>query len=171
MYYSWGDPKTGNDVWVLPLAAEAKPSPLLHTPSNEGRTQFSPDGRWVAYSSDESGRMEIYVIPFHPKGGAPGGKRQVSTAGGNSALWRRDGKELFYIAPDKTLMAAEVGAKGGTFEACQVRPLFGGLITGSSLYYDVASDGQRFLAVVPPEQSTNAEPLTVVLNWTAGLKK
>jgi hypothetical protein len=68
-------------------------------------------------------------------------------------------------------MAAEVGAKGGTFEACQVRPLFGGLITGSSLYYDVASDGQRFLAVVPPEQSTNAEPLTVVLNWTAGLKK
>jgi hypothetical protein len=108
------------------------------------------------------------VIPFTPGGGAPGGKRQVSIAGGGIARWGHDGKELFYIGLDLKLNAAEVGAKGGSFEAGQVTPLFGGL---SSLVYDVGTGGQRFLAVMPPEQSTEAQPLTVVQNWVAGLKK
>ena len=171
LYTANGDPKTGQDIWVLPLAAGAKPFPLLQTPFSELQAQFSPDGKWVSYQSDESGRNEIYVIPFRPEGGAPGGKRQVSTAGGILARWRRDGKELFYIAPDQRLMAAEVGVKGGPFDAEQVTALFGGLITGRGFLYDVAAAGQRFRAVMPPEQSTVAEPLTVVQSWTAGLKK
>ena len=171
LLYSAIDPKTGYGIWVLPLGAGAKPYPWLQTRFFERNAQFSPDGRWVAYHSNESGRDEIYVIPFRPGGGAPGGKRQVSTAGGTLPRWRRDGKELFYIGLDQKLMAAEVGAKGGTFENGPVSALFGPLISGRGFLYDVAADGQRFLAVVPPEQGTNAEPLTVVQNWTAGLKK
>jgi hypothetical protein len=159
------------DIWVLPLAPGAKPFPLVQTPFAEWNAQFSPDGQWVAYQSNESGQTEIYVIPFHPGGVASGGKTQVSTAGGTLARWRRDGKELFFIAPDRTLMAAEVGAKGGVFEVGQVTPLFGPLILGQGYQYDVSADGQRFLAVLPPEQNSNSEPLTVVQNWTAGLKK
>ena len=171
LYTAFGDPKTGNDVWVLPLAAGAKPFPLLQSPFDEGNAQFSPDGRWVAYQSNESGRFEIYVMPFGPEGGVPGGKRQISTASGISARWRRDGRELFYIALDGKLMAAETGAKGGPLEAGPVRELFGGFSTALGYLYDVAGDGQRFLAVLPPERSTTADPLTVVQNWTAGLKK
>ena len=171
LYTAAGDHKTGQDIWVLPLAAGVKPFPLLQTPFNESNAQFSPDGRWVAYQSNESGRSEIYVIPFSPEGGAPGGKRQVSTAGGVLVRWRQDGKQLFYIAPDHKLMAAEVGAKGGSFEAGQVTALFGGLLTGQGFLYDVADGGQRFLAVLPPEQSPATKPLIVVQNWTAGLKR
>jgi Tol biopolymer transport system component len=169
LYSATGDPKTGIDIWVLPLAAGAKPAPLVQTPFNESNAQFSPDGRWVAYQSDESGRYEIYVIPFGSERGAPGGKRQISTTGGVQVRWRRDGNELFYL--DGKLMAAEVGAKGGAFEVGQVSALFGGLIGGGGYFYDVAADGHRFLVEVPVEQSTNAEPLTVVQNWTAALKK
>jgi Tol biopolymer transport system component len=140
----------------------------VQTPFQEEDAKFSPDGRWVAYTSNESGRYEVYVIPFAPGGGAAGGKRQVSIAGGGIPRWRRDGKELFYIGLDLKLAAAEVDGKGGSFEAGQVSPLFGGM---SSLIYDVAADGQRFLAVLPPEQSSDAQPLTVVQNWTAGPKK
>ena len=171
LYTASGDHKTGQDIWVLPLAAGVKPFPLLQTPFSELHAQFSPDGRWVAYQSNESGRSEIYVIPFSPEGGAPGGKRQVSTAGGVLVRWRQDGKQLFYIAPDHKLMAAEVGAKGGSFEAGQVTALFGGLLTGQGFLYDVADGGQRFLAVLPPEQSPATKPLIVVQNWTAGLKR
>jgi Tol biopolymer transport system component len=171
LYTATGDPKTGQDVWVLPLAAGAKPFPLVQTSFNELQGQFSPDGKWVAYQSTESGRTEIYVIPFHPEGGAPGGKRQVSAAGGILARWRSDGKELFFVGPDRRLMAAEVGVKGGTFEVGQVTGLFGGLITGQGFLYDVAAGGQRFLAVLPPEQTGNPESLTLVQNWTAALRK
>ena len=169
-YTATGDPKMGQDIWVLPLAAGAKPFPVVQTPFNELQAQFSPDGKWVAYQSNESGRMEIYVIPFHSEGGALGGKRQVSAAGGIQARWRSDGKELFFVAQGK-LMAAEVGVKGGTFEVGQVTVLFGGLITGKGLLYDVAAGGQRFLAVLPPEQTGNPESLTIVQSWTAGLRK
>jgi len=168
LYSATGNSKTASDVWVLPLTAGAKPYPLVQTPFAEADGQFSPDGKWVAYTSNESGRYEVYVIPFAPGGGAPGGKRQVSIAGGGINRWSRDGKELFYIGLDLKLNVAEVGAKGGSFEAGQVTPLFGNL---GSLVYDVATGGQRFLAVMPPEQSTEAQPLTVVQNWAAGLKK
>ena len=140
----------------------------MRTEFNEDNPQFSPDGHWMAYQSDESGRNEVYVAPFP----GPGGKRQVSTAGGNGARWRADGKELFYVAPDARLMAAEVNATCGTLEVGKVQPLFGGLQTifNVTTTYDVSTDGQRILVRLPPEGETGA-PLTVVQNWTAGLKK
>ena len=170
LYWACCDPKNGFHSWVLPMTAGAKPFALLETPVNEWNPQVSPDGRWVAYQSTESGRGEIYVVPFSPQGGATGGKRQVSTGGGVLCRWRRDGKALFYIAPGGKLMAAEVESKGGSFAAGQVKALFGPLRV-QGYYYDVSADGQRLLAVVPAEQTTPAEPITVVMNWAAGLKK
>jgi len=168
-YSTGGSPKTGSDIWILPdplgTPLAAKPYLFMQTQFNEMAPQFSPDGHWIAYLSDETGRPEVYVAPFP----GPGGKRQVSTAGGTSARWRADGKELFYIAPDNRLMAVEVSAKDGDFEVSKVEPLFGPLKTGGDSY-DVSADGQRILAIVPPEGET-AAPLTVVQNWTAGLQK
>jgi len=163
-------PKTGFDNWVLPLTGERKPFPFAQTAFNERNGQFSPDGRWIAYSSDESQRNEIYVALFSGSVGATVGKRQISTAGGAYPRWRRDGKELFYIAPDRRLMAAEVSVKGTTLEVGAVHPLFGPVNGAASFQYDVSADGQRILAIVAPEQQ-GAEPLTLVQNWAAALKK
>jgi serine/threonine protein kinase len=166
-YLALGDPKTGSDIWILrdPLGTPgaAKPYPFLRTEYDESNPQFSPDGRWIAYESNESGRNEVYLAPSP----GPGAKQQVSPAGGTSPRWRKDGKELFYLAPDGRLTAAEVDLKAGAVEVKKVEPLFGLLSAG---YYDVSADGQRFLVPLPPEEEI-AEPLTVVLNWTAGLKK
>jgi eukaryotic-like serine/threonine-protein kinase len=167
MYWASGDPKTGADIWVLPLEGERKPFPFLKTAFTEQGGPFSPDGRWIAYASDESGRPEIYVVPFP----GPGGKRQVSTSGGGFPRWRKDGKELFYLAPDGRLMAAEIGIKAVEVEIGAVRPLSGPLqLDLQGFPYDVSADGQRFLAIVRNEQSA-PEPLTLVQNWTSGLKK
>jgi hypothetical protein len=136
-------------------------------PFGKRSAAFSPDGHWVAYESNESSRREVYVIPFP----GPGGKRQISTAGGGVPRWRRDGKEIFYAGLDGKLMAAEVTLKTGSIEVGQARPLgvpvsfFGGPIQ-----YDVSPDGQRFLVVAEPER-TASPPLTLVQNWTAALKK
>ena len=109
--------------------------------------QFSPDGRWVAYVSDESGRNEVYVAPFP----GPGGKWQISTAGGTYPRWRRDGTEIFYVSPDSKLMSAAVNGKGLSFEVGAVTPLFEThLVTGSRYAYDVSADGQRFLINTTP---------------------
>ena len=95
-----------SDLWVLPLFGDRKPFPFVATSVNKGNGQFSPDGRWVAYQSNESGRYEVYVQPFP----GPGGKWQVSTDGGIAPRWRRDSKELFYIAPNGKLMAVPIRA-------------------------------------------------------------
>ena len=136
--------------------------PFGSTAFSETDGIFSPDGHWVAYTANDSGRNEVYIARF-PGGG---GKRQVSLAGGTEPRWRADGRELFYIGPAGMLMAAEISLKGDSEEVGAVRPLFGGL----TVQYDVSADGQRFLAVVPDELAT-PEPLTLVQNWTAGLKK
>jgi eukaryotic-like serine/threonine-protein kinase len=160
-------PKSGFHLWVLPLEGERKPFPFLKTGFDEGYGQFSPDGKWVAFMSDESGRFEIYVAPFP----GPGGKRLVSVAGGATPRWRRDGKELFYGGLDNRLMAAEIGIKGAEASISAVRPLFGPLPVVANAYpYDVSPDGQRFLVIMPNEQAA-PETLTLVQNWTAGLKK
>jgi serine/threonine protein kinase/Tol biopolymer transport system component len=168
--------RSGSDLWALPLTPERQGDPLkpfliLQTAFNEIDAQFSPDSRWIAYVSNESQRNEIYVTPFPAPLAGPGGKRQVSTAGGAGPRWRQDGKEIFYMGPDLRLMAAEVEAKGGTLEVGQVRPLFGatGLTSGNPLY-DVSADGQHFLLRTFPEQKSG-NPLTIVQNWTAGLNK
>jgi eukaryotic-like serine/threonine-protein kinase len=164
--YTALDPKTGFDLWLLPdplgAPGASKPYPFLQTQFNEQDPRFSPDGHWIAYYSNESGRNEVYVSPFP----GAGGKRQVSTAGGTAPRWRKDGRELFYVAADRRLMAAEVDARSGAFEVSKVDALFGPVTSG----YDVASDGLRFLVLVPEEAETT-KPLTIVQNWTAGLKK
>jgi Tol biopolymer transport system component len=166
LLYWRSDPKLGNDIWALPLSAGApsKPYPWLATPFSEIDGKFSPDGRWVAYASNESGRMEVYVAPFP----GPGPKRQISSNGGSWPRWRADGKEVFYEV-NGTLMAAEVAIQGASVEVGAVRSL--GIPVSAPFYkYDVSADGQRFLVATPREQKSSA-PLTLVQNWTALLKK
>jgi Tol biopolymer transport system component len=157
--------KTGNDMWVLPLTPGGKPEPrvFLETPFNLGLAQFSPDGRWIAYSSNESGQPEVYAAPFP----GPGGKRQISSGGGTLPRWRRDGKEIFYVSAENQLMAAEVAERNGTLEVGQVRKLFDVAVATSG--YDVSADGQKF--VLADQRSGATVPLTLVQNWTAALKK
>jgi hypothetical protein len=152
---------------MLPLAGDPKPVPFAPAAFNEQNGQFSWDGRWVAYQSNESGNNEIYAAPFP----GPGGKRQISKAGGSFPRWRRDGKEIFYIGGDQRLTAAEVAVKGDALEVGVVRSLFGPIYTSATFYlYDISADGQRILMAVPPAQGSS-EPLTLVQNWVSGLKK
>jgi hypothetical protein len=160
---------TRNDLWVLPLFGDRKPVPYLQTEFQEGHGQFSPNGRWIAYHSTESGRYEAFVQSFP----ASAGKWQISTTGGYRPRWRRDGKELFYIAADGKFMAVPVSAEA-TVEAGVPKALFQtsfiGFPFGGFANYAVSADGQRFLINVPTGEGS-AAPITVVLNWTAGIKK
>ncbi len=163
-------PQTRYDLWVLPLTGDRKPYPFLQTEFNETHSQFSPDGRFVAYASDESGRAEVYVQTFP----ATGGKWQVSNGGGDQPQWRNDGKELFYIAPDKTLMAVPIAA-GASLQPGAPVALFATRITTNSLtgdrnHFMVTTDGQRFLVNNVLDEG-NKEPITFVLNWAANLKR
>jgi len=144
--------------------------PFLQTRSVLANGQFSPDGRWVAYASNETGRWEIYVASF-PE---PRGKWQVSAGGGEQPRWRGDGRELFYLAPDGVMMAAPVNS-GASFDAGRPTALFQAHpyqpISALDLFtYDVTADGQRFLINTRTEQ-TEAAPLSVQLNWTLELKR
>jgi Tol biopolymer transport system component len=163
---------TGNDLWVLPLSEDRKPRALLQTRFVEVESRFSPDSRWVAYQSNESGSNEIYVMPFATNGG----KWLVSTAGGVQPRWRRDGREIFYLAGN-TIMAAAVDGTGTGFQVGAVRPLFdvrrrtaGYLGFGPGMVYDVTADGQRFLVNVVAEEQESPPPITVITNWTATLR-
>jgi len=164
------DPKTRTDIWLLPMTGERKPAPLLATKFHEMQGQFSPDGRWIAYASDESGQFEVYVRPF-PSGGE---QWRVSTGGGDSPRWRRDGKEVFYLAPDGKIMAVPVTA-GSTLQTGPPQALFQsqGLtsvgVLRQAVHWDVTADGQRFLVVAPEVQAAGV-PITVVVNWHAGLR-
>jgi Tol biopolymer transport system component len=164
LIYYVPDPKTGTDLWVLPLATRV-PFVFLRTEANELWGQFSPDGSWMAYQSNETGRYEIYVRPFP----ARGGPIPVSTAGGVYPRWSRDGKELYFIAPDAKMMAASIRATATTLEAgapaalFQTRRLGGGVnVIGRSHQYDVARDG-RFLVNI--EAESVIPPITLLMNW------
>jgi Tol biopolymer transport system component len=162
LLYGAVDPKNRTDIWVLPLSGDRKPWPLLNSPFAENDSRFSPDGKWIAYSSYETGRQEVFVQPFPPTGP----KWQVSVGGGNSPRWRRDGKEIFYFQPESSRMAVEIRTDRG-FEAGVPRKLFETpLGTGS----DVTGDGQRFLINMPHGENP-VTPATVVLNWTAAGKR
>jgi Tol biopolymer transport system component len=155
------------DLWVLPLFEERKPAPYLQTDFVERSGRFSPDGRWVAYVSTASGKAEVFVRSFPDQGG----QWQISNGGGDQPRWRRDGRELFYISADGKLMATEVNGGSGTFEFGIPKPLFElrvNFVNASP--YDVAADGQRFLVASLVEQDVTP-PVTVVLNWAAGLKR
>jgi len=191
LLYTNVSPKTSNDVWVLPMAlrpstgsgrpdlvegrepqGDPKPLPFLNSTFDERSSAFSPDGHWVAYESDESGRSEIYVRPFP----GPGGQWQVSTAGGKDPRWRPDGKELYYVSPDGRLMAAPIGSSGTALQPGLPTALFqpriaggGGRFGGTRQQYDVAPDG-RFLINVNVDEGT-AAPITVITNWHPEAKK
>jgi eukaryotic-like serine/threonine-protein kinase len=173
--YQMPGEKTGQDLWIAPQPGGSdggKPFPYLQTQFEEQLGHFSPDGKWVAYVSNESGRDEIYVQSF-PLSST---KVQVSTGGGTEPLWRSDGKELFFLAADQMLMAVPVtlGRSANTFQAGVPKPLISvspaGTMSTAQRSYAVSNDGQRFL--VPDVISArDTRPLTVVLNWQAGLKK
>ncbi len=166
-YYA-NDAKTSGDLWILPMNStnERKPFPFLQTEFNETRPNFSPDGRWVSYQSNESGTNEIYVRPFP----GPASKWQVSTNGGSRPRWRQDGKGLFYLGNDNKIYAAEIKLNSTTAEVGSVVPLFqtNAFVGGFRDGYDVSADGQRFL-VSELEQQT--APVTVVLKWPGEIKK
>ena len=170
-----------NHIFVLPLGSgegDRKPAPFARSTFNEAWGRFSPDGRWIAYVSDESGRFEVYVQPFDPSSVAGSsslgrtpvtGKWMVSKDGGNTPLWRHDGKELFYLSLDGQAMAVEVSTSG-VFQAGVPKALF--KVPPGVLFWDVSADGKRFLMAAPSSASVVPQPpFTVVLNWQAALKK
>jgi Tol biopolymer transport system component/tRNA A-37 threonylcarbamoyl transferase component Bud32 len=155
-------------IWALGLTTQPlKPLPLLTGSFTMHEGRVSPDGRWLAYSSIESGRSEVYVQNFPPAGG----KWQISTAGGAEPQWRADGKEMFYVQDDKTLMSVDIRSGPGQFEAGIPKPLFDAAFTPAVRNRVVISpDGQRFLVMTRAEQTTTT-PFTLVLNWVAGVKR
>jgi dipeptidyl aminopeptidase/acylaminoacyl peptidase len=162
LLYMSRNPETKADLWVLPPGG-GKAFPILAGSSNEHYGKFSPDGRWIAYVSDVTGKDEIYVASAERGAGANGPGNRVSINGGVRVRWRRDGRELFYFSSDGTIMAVTVNP-GPTFEAAH--SLFRTVTEPSG--WDVTPDGQRFLVSQPAE--TQAQPLVVTLNWTSLLK-
>jgi Tol biopolymer transport system component len=157
-------------LWYLPLTGDdRKPVRYLQTDANESHARFSPDGRFVAYTSDAAGVSDVYVQPFPVPSG---GKWKIGS--GSQPHWRRDGKELFYISGDSKVMAVDVTTtpafKAGTPKALFAAPIMAGARFVSRC--DVTADGKKFLITTVPEESNSAaSPITVVLNWEAGLKK
>jgi Tol biopolymer transport system component len=159
-------PDMSADLEILSLRGdESQVRPFLSTSAYEGGAQFSPDGRWVAYSSDESGHMEVYVRPF-----AGPDRKQVSTQGGRAVRWNPNGKELFYRIGDKTMAVSVSGTSELTFSAPRLlfeqRYAFGSSVTAAN--YDVSPDGERFVMV---KDESGSGRLNVVLNWTEELKR
>ena len=166
LIYAQINPGTGADLFALPIGQpDSHPLALAQTTATEDQGQFSPDGHWIAYTSNESGESEIYVIPFPP---SPAHSRWiVSRGGGVMPRWRRDGKELFYISPDWKMMAVDVSTQP-TFQSGTPHALFDthmtdtGIRTGP-MSWDIAPDGKRFLIIT--DSSEGASSLNVVLNW------
>jgi hypothetical protein len=169
------NPTTQTDIWVLRMSDPSagsgqvrKAQPFLRTAFTEGAARFSPDGHWLAYISDESGRFEVYVQPYP----GPGGKWQISTEGGGEPVWNPNGRELFYRSGNK-MMAAEVTTQP-SFAVGKPRVLFMGeygLASVPVANYDVSPDGQRFLMVKPSEQAASLSQIVVVQNWFEELKQ
>ena len=179
LIFGMGDPETKNDLWLLPASGERKPIPWNRAPFDETGGRISPDGRWVAYRSNESGRNEVYVQPFHPAADAGtssnAGKWMVSRGSLGMARWRNDSRELYYLTTDAKVMAVTVSASpafqaGPPSVLFQVPAIFlrGAAFPGTLA--DSTGDGQRFLFAMPVAQS-GREEFTVVLNWLAALRK
>ncbi|MBI4479865.1 MAG: PD40 domain-containing protein [Acidobacteria bacterium] len=171
LVYAETDPKTQRDIWVVSMEGDRKPRVFLQTPFNAGTPRLSPDGRWLAYISDESGKYEVYVRPFP----GPGGKWQISTEGGTELAWNPAGSELFYRsgATKGKMMAVDIRTQP-TFSAGRPRLLFEGpYVPGTQgAMYAVSPDGQRFLMLqVGAQQQTSLTQINVVLNWFEELKQ
>ncbi|HET8926075.1 MAG TPA: hypothetical protein VFN26_24025 [Candidatus Acidoferrum sp.] len=169
-YTSVGGPVfSGVRIWILPLEGKHEAQEFVKTGTSQGAARFSPDGHWIAYSSNESGRSEVYVQPFP----GPGGKWQISTEGGNWPVWARSGRELFYLNGSKITSVAVTTQP--SFTASTPRLLADVPLQTASFYagngeFDVSPDGQHFLFVKAREQNTLPAEVRVVLNWDEGLK-
>jgi Tol biopolymer transport system component len=151
------------------MFGDRKPIPFLQTPFNEDGPKFSADGHFIAYYSDESGPYEVYVQPFP----ASGAKWQISSGGGMQPRWRPDGKELFFMAPNRKLMGVDVNLGKGTFEAGVPKMLFQTSSIGYSgprNYYECSNDGQRFL-INSLQSDAGSIPVAAIVNWSADLKR
>ncbi len=175
LIFSASNSKGDYDIWALRLSDGSEATPIVQTPHNDTGGKVSPDGHWIAYVSDESGTPEIFAQPFP----GPGGRRQLSVRGGTEPVWRRDGKELFYLAVDGYVMAVDIrqtstrlgeGTPKRLFGARPMRGRYDSLSAFNQTSYAVAPDGQRFLFNTPLEE-TPAFPLIVVLNWDASLSR
>jgi eukaryotic-like serine/threonine-protein kinase len=174
LYYTVNAGGGAADLFALPLEGDRKPVSLLSTKAAEGQPKFSPDMRWIAYSSNESGRTEIYVRPFIASPPSLGeGKWQISRDGGGSPRWRADGKEIVFDAPPigSVKMAVEVNGSASAFQAGVPQRLFQNSGGAADIGWDITADGKRFLISLPPAQQSTQTPITVVLNWQAQLKK
>jgi serine/threonine protein kinase len=152
------------EVWAVPLSG-GKPFPVIRGSFNNHQGRVSPNGKWIAYVSEETGRMELYVQDFPPKGR----RWRISTAGGEIARWRGDSRELFYREGSK-VMSVQVNASGDKVEFGVPKPLFDAS-PPLDPYFDVTPDGRKFLLMVPNTDTTTAASFTVILNWPAGIKK
>jgi Tol biopolymer transport system component len=151
---------TETDIRAVPADGSGKDRPVLGSPSSEDDGIFSPDGSWIAYASDESGRPEIYAQRF--PGGSP--RTRISAGGGEAPRWRADGREMFYLASDNRVTAVETRLSGAVLEIGPARELFE--LTGEG--YAPSADGQRFL-VDRRSESPSIAPCTVILNWAGDL--
>jgi dipeptidyl aminopeptidase/acylaminoacyl peptidase len=165
-----------SQLWIYPMTGESPAFRLLTGDAVESDGQFSPDGQWVAYASNESGRNEVYVVPFHmaSKSTAPGyggieGKRQISISGGQRPRWRRDGKELYYVKPDSTFVAVPIVSIDAKLEIGAEEPLFRANPAVNLFPYDVSPDGSKFFVVTAPPEST--APITLVENWPSDFRR
>jgi serine/threonine protein kinase len=173
LYSGFGGSATGNDLWILPTTEAARtPQRFLASTFNEEYGAFSPDGRWVAYEGDETGRRDIYVVPFP----GPGGKWQISTGGGEFPRWRRDGKELFYVSGGNTIMSVAVNGSGDTFDVGPAQRLFEARLRtdpylgfGTGDVFDVFPDGQQFIVNVTTADQPPSR-IRMITNWISTLK-
>lgn len=158
------DPKTRRDLWVLSLA-DLTAQPLVQTEASESDGFFSPDGQWLAYESDESGRQEVYVQPFQRSGS----RTRLSRDGGGNAAWHPSGKEVFFLSQDRAVMSVEVEIDGAGFKATPPKPLLRLPLEGPGSFlsgFGVSADGKRFLMDLRVP-GPDADAVTVVLNWTS----
>jgi serine/threonine protein kinase len=166
--------KTGMDLWALPLNGPGalKPFALLESPFNEGGGRFSPDGKWLAYNSNETGVSQVYVRAFPPPASGSNQKWQISQNGGQEVRWRGDGRELYWVTPDGKIWAADIQMGPGRLQSGTPRELFTAPIyTATAGSFDVTPDGQRFVLLLFASQAEGSIRLNVVSNWQAGLPK
>jgi serine/threonine protein kinase len=166
--------QTGMDLWALPLEGPTalKPFPVLNDRFNEGGGRFSPDGKWLAYNSNETGVFQIYVRAFPPTASRSSEKWQISQTGGLDVRWRGDGRELYWVTQDGQILAADIETRSGRVQSGTPHELFTAPIyVATSGSFDVTPDGQRFLLLLFASQAEGSIRLNVVSNWQVSLSK